>query len=72
LQNGTGSRAGAVPDPQTEVVEMSREIENTTKAFRKARGEGEQMMSEGRLCWEDFVFIMVGFEEQLRALGKCV
>uniref|UniRef100_A0A6H1ZJ30 Uncharacterized protein n=1 Tax=viral metagenome TaxID=1070528 RepID=A0A6H1ZJ30_9ZZZZ len=51
---------------------MSREIENTTKAFRKARGEGEQMMSEGRLCWEDFVFIMVGYEEQIRQLGKCV
>ncbi len=48
---------------------MSREIENVTAAFRKARKEGEQMMNEGRLCWEDFVFIMVGYEEQLKTLG---
>lgn len=33
---------------------MSREIENITASFRKARKEGEQLLSDGRICWEDF------------------
>ena len=72
MQNGTGSRAGAGSIRKSEVVEMSRERETITKAFRKARIEGEQMLESGRITWEDFVFIMVGYEEQIRQLGKCV
>ncbi len=45
------------------------EIENITAAFRKARQEGEKMLSDGRLCWEDFCFIMRGYENQLQAVG---
>ena len=48
---------------------MSREIENTTKAFRKARGEGEQMVIQGRITWDDYAFVMLGFEAELRQLG---
>jgi len=51
---------------------MSREIENVTAAFGKARKEGEQMLKSGRITWDDFVFVMIGFEEQLRQLGKSV
>jgi len=65
-------QAGAGLDLHKEVVEMSREIENVTAAFKKARIEGNQMLSSGRITWEDFVFIMVGFEDQLRRLGKSV
>ena len=48
---------------------MSREIENVTAAFGKARKEGVKMLSQGRITWEDYTFVMVGFETQLRALG---
>ena len=49
---------------------MSIETENVTAAFKKARKEGEQMLESGRITWEDFVFVMVGYEEQIRQLGK--
>jgi len=51
---------------------MSREIENVTAAFGKARKEGEKMLQDGRITWDDFVFVMIGFEDQLRQLGKSV
>jgi len=48
---------------------MSRNRENIIKAFRKARIEGEQFLTQGRISWEDFSFVMVGFEEQLKSMG---
>jgi hypothetical protein len=48
---------------------MSREIENITNAFHKAREEGAQMLADGRICWEDFCEVMRGYENQLQAAG---
>lgn len=48
---------------------MSREIENVTASFRKARKEGAQMVSQGRITWDDYAFMMIGFEAELRQLG---
>lgn len=48
---------------------MSREIENMKTAFRKARIEGAEMLESGRISWEDFSFVMLGFEQELRSLG---
>lgn len=48
---------------------MSRQREGIIKAFRKARIEGEQMLEAGRISWADFSFVMLGFEEQLKAAG---
>lgn len=45
---------------------MSRETENITAAFRKARQEGEKMLEDGRLCWEDFCFLMAGYARALK------
>jgi hypothetical protein len=52
-----------------EECKMSREIENTIASFRRARIEGEQLLQQGRISWEDFAFVMVGFEEQIRNMG---
>ncbi len=47
-------------------MENKRDVIN---AFRKARIEGEQMLSEGRISWEDYAFVMAGFETELVSLG---
>jgi hypothetical protein len=39
------------------------------KAFRKARIVGEQLLSTGKINWEQFEFTMLGFEHKLRSLG---
>ncbi len=39
------------------------------KAFREARIVGEQLLSQGKIAWEDFCFVMVGYELQLAAIG---
>ncbi len=44
-------------------------VELVKKAFREARIEGENMLEAGRISWEDFCFVMLGYEEQLRGLG---
>ncbi len=48
---------------------MTREIENITGAFRKARKEGAKMLEDGRITWEDFSFVMIGFEDDLKKAG---
>ena len=40
------------------------------KAFREARIAGEYMLSERRITWEEYAFVMVGFEMQLREMGE--
>ncbi len=44
-------------------------VEQVKKAFREARIAGEQMLSNGHITWEEYAFIMVGFEQELRKLG---
>lgn len=51
---------------------MSRKIERTINSFRKSRIDGEKLLEEGRISWEDFCEIMRGYETDLTALGVCV
>ncbi len=44
-------------------------VEQIKKAFREARIAGEKKLSRGEITWEDFCFVMVGFEQQLREMG---
>jgi len=39
------------------------------KAFRKARIDGEKMLEAGRITWEQFSFLMLGFEAELKNNG---
>ncbi len=39
------------------------------KAFREARIAGEKLLSQGKIIWEDYAFVMVGYELQLKNLG---
>jgi hypothetical protein len=37
--------------------------------FRKARIAGEQLLSKGKITWDEYAFSMVGYELALREMG---
>ena len=45
------------------------DIQQVRKAFRKARIDGEILLSQGKISWDEYAFSMVGFELVLRELG---
>ncbi len=40
-----------------------------TKAFRQARIVGEQLLEQAKISWEEYSFVMLGFEQALREAG---
>lgn len=44
--------------------------QDVIKAFREARKVGEKLLSEGKICWEQFAFVMIGFELTLKEMGE--
>jgi hypothetical protein len=44
-------------------------VESVKKAFHKARIEGEKLLSQGKITWDEYAFIMLGFEAKLRSMG---
>jgi hypothetical protein len=44
-------------------------VESVKKAFHKARIEGEQLLSQRKITWDEYAFIMLGFEAKLRSMG---
>ena len=44
-------------------------IEDVQKAFHEAVIKGEQMLSQGKITWDDYAFVMLGFESKLRSMG---
>ena len=48
---------------------MSRERENIIKAFRRARREGAELLSQGKITFDEYTFVVAGFELQLEKIG---
>ncbi len=44
-------------------------VEEIIKAFRKARIDGEKLLSQGKITWDEFCFVMLSFEQKLREMG---
>ena len=44
-------------------------IKDVQKAFHKAVIVGEKKLSRGEITWDEYVFVMVGYEEELRSMG---
>ncbi len=44
-------------------------VKERIKAFRKARIEGEKLLSQGKITWDEYAFLMLGFEADLRSMG---
>lgn len=40
------------------------------KAFRKARIVGENLLSQGKITWNEYAFSMIGFELSLKEMGE--
>ncbi len=39
------------------------------KAFREARIAGEQLLSSGKITWDEYAFSMIGYELRLKQMG---
>jgi hypothetical protein len=44
-------------------------VESVKKAFHKARIDGEKLLSQGKITWDDFAAEMLNYEAQLRSMG---
>jgi hypothetical protein len=40
------------------------------RSFRQARIAGEQLLSQGKISWDQFQFTMIGFELTLQEMGE--
>jgi hypothetical protein len=55
--------------PDTEVLNMES-IKDILNAFRQARIVSEKLLEQGRITWEGYDAVMIGFEEKLRSMGQ--
>ncbi len=44
-------------------------VESIKKAFHESRIASEQLLNDGKITWDEFAFIMIGFELQLKEMG---
>ncbi len=44
-------------------------IEDIQKAFHEAVIKGEKLLSQGKITWDDYAFVMLGFEAKLQNMG---
>ena len=47
-------------------------VKDVSKAFREARIVGEKLLEQGRITWEGYAFVMIGFEEKLKSMGQVI
>ncbi len=47
-------------------------VEDISKAFRQARIVAEKLLEKGRITWEGYSVVMIGFEEKLKSLGQVI
>ncbi len=44
-------------------------VESVKKAFHEARITGEQLLSQGKITWDEYAATMVGYELTLKEMG---
>lgn len=44
-------------------------VEQIKKAFREARIAGEKLLSQGKITWDEYAAMMIGFELTLKEMG---
>ncbi len=47
-------------------------VKDISNAFRQARIVGEKLLEQGKINWEGYATVMIGFEEKLRNMGKVI
>ena len=43
-------------------------VEQIKKAFREARIAGEKLLSQGKITWDEYAAMMIGFELTLKEM----
>jgi len=43
-------------------------VESVKKAFRESRIAGEQKLARGEITWDEYAFIMLGFEAKMQSM----
>ncbi len=44
-------------------------VESIIKAFRESRIVGEQKLTRGEITWDEYAFVMLGYEAKLQSMG---
>ncbi len=47
-------------------------VKDISKAFRQARIVGEKLLEQGRITWEMYAIVMIGFEEKKKKMGQVI
>ncbi len=47
-------------------------VKDISNAFRRARIVGEQPLEQGRITWESYTAVMIGFEETLKDMDQVI
>lgn len=47
-------------------------VEDILTAFRETRIVGEKLLEQGRITWESYAIVMIGFEEKLKSMGQAI
>ncbi len=49
-------------------ISIMTTVESVIKAFRESRIAGEKKLSRGEITWDEYAFVMLGFEARLRSM----
>ncbi len=47
-------------------------VKDILNAFREARIVGEKLLEQGKITWEGYAIVMIGFEEKLKSIGQVI
>jgi hypothetical protein len=47
-------------------------IKDILNAFREARIAGEKLLDQGKITWERYAFMIIGFEEKLKSMRQAI
>ena len=53
-------------------IENMESVTDVINAFRKARIVGWKLLEEGRITWEGYIAVLIGFEEKLKIMGEVI
>ncbi len=47
-------------------------VKDISNAFREARIAGEKLLEQGKITWESYAIVMIGFEEKLKSMRQVI
>jgi hypothetical protein len=53
-------------------LNMKESVKDISNAFREARIASEKLLEQGRITWERYAIVMIGFEEKLKSMRQVI